>query len=93
MILLLSCRFLQVKKFYVESLVSSNFNITYKYNSCDSLMDCKAFQQYTKLLDYKIHIRFNKKNPNTSESSSNIPNLKWDKKLNFENPCFKQCQF
>lgn len=34
-----------------------------------------------------------KKTPNTSESSSNIPNLKWDKKLNFENPCFKQCQF
>lgn len=35
--------FSEVKKFYVESLVSSNFNITYKYNSCDSLMDCKAF--------------------------------------------------
>lgn len=35
--------FSEVKKFYVESFVSSNFNITYKYNSCDSLMDCKAF--------------------------------------------------
>lgn len=48
MILLLSCRFFielfsEVKKFYVEILVSSNFNITYLYNSCDSLMDCKAF--------------------------------------------------
>lgn len=65
------------------------------YNSCDSLMDCKALQQFTKLLDYKLQIRFNRKNKqiNTSESSSNIPNLKWDKKLNFDNPCFKQCQF